>query len=129
MKEKVKIDGDFVNAYLHRNKFTAKEFSAHLGKSQSWWSYMNHYRNYIVSKEMAEMMCEHFGFNWDELVADGQRKAPPEKPAVDSWEQEEDFKSDNKETDIQIFMQILVNLDERMRKIECLLENLQWLKK
>ena len=124
MKERVKIDVDYINAYLHRNKFTASEFSKHLGYCSNWWAVLKSQKKSIVIKEAAQAMCEHFGFAWTDIVLEEyatekkneQKKAPQKR-------------TEQKRTDFDEFVRILSNIDEKLAYIEQRLEKLKWLEK
>jgi hypothetical protein len=116
-KEQVKVNADIINAYLHRNKITAGEFSAKLMYTNSWWSARRSTKNFIVPKAAAMRMCDVFGFKWSELVG--------ENPPQETKEQPKTAESD----DLKTFMLILQNIDEKLTSIEEQLKGLEWLHK
>lgn len=64
----IRINGDFVNAFLYKNKITHTEFSEKMGYSQAWWAMVKHQRNYNLKEATVERMCEVYGFKRHEIV-------------------------------------------------------------
>lgn len=117
-KEAVKINADFIDAYLHRNKITGIEFSQKLLYTKCWWSSRKRTKNFVVPKHAAMRMCDVFGFKWSDLVGEGVPRVTeePQEPV--------------KETDdLKTFMLILQNIDEKLKTIEEQLKGLEWLHK
>ena len=70
VKEAVKINADFINAYLYRNKITGIEFSQKLMYTKCWWGQRKRTKNFVVPKIAAMRMCDVFGFKWSDLVGE-----------------------------------------------------------
>ena len=117
VRETVKIDFDYINAYLHRNRFTASEFSKHLGYSSNWWSVLKSQKKYTVPKATAEKICDHFGFDMTDIVLEEYEAKTEQK------------EQPQKHTDLDEFARILQNIDEKLAYIEQRLEKLKWLEK
>lgn len=123
-KESVRIDGDYINAYLHRNDITAKEFSQKLLYCDLWWTNRKGKRQYVVPRAAAIAMCEKFGFQWKEIVLEEFHSGNdvPEK-------QEES-------AEVSDFAKILYNIDQKLEELNVVLsafeqrlEKLKWLER
>lgn len=116
-KESVRLNGDYINAYLHRNKITAKEFSQKLCYCDLWWTNKNCERRYIVPRLTALAMCDHFGFAWSDIVIEQFHSSEdvPEQP--------------EQNTDVAEFIKILRNIDLKLTAIEQQLDKLKWLER
>lgn len=117
-KEAVKINADFINAYLYRNKITGIEFSQKLMYTKCWWSARKRTKNFVVPKHAAMRMCDIYGFKWSDLVGEGV-------PPVTEEPHEPVCESD----DLKNFMQILQNINENLKNINEQLKGLEWLHK
>lgn len=118
VKEAVKINADFLNAYLYRNKITGIEFSQKLMYTKCWWSQRKRTKNFVVPKHAAMRICDIYGIKWSDLVGEGVSQEPeePQEPI--------------KETDdLKTIMLILQNIDEKFKNIEEQLKGLEWLHK
>ena len=84
--KKVKLNIDYINAFLYRNNLTKKEFSEKLGHADNWLSAVSNgakaYEDNRVLDGKARLICTVWGLDYDKLVIkDPEPQPEPEAPA------------------------------------------------
>lgn len=81
----VKIDVEYVEAFLKKAGISGTEFGKSLGYSDSWWTGVYNHKKH-VKPNVARLMCSMYKLDYDQLVVrESERDVfPPEPLQVDS---------------------------------------------
>ena len=86
--EKVKIDVEYVDAFIKKRNMTNVKFSESLGFNNNWWS-KNRKIGYI-KPNVAKLMCTVYPLEYDKLVIPEEKPVQPvaEEPTSTGLEEE-----------------------------------------
>ncbi len=90
--KKVKLNADYINAFLYRNNLTRSAFSMKMGHADNWLAGVlredGSYKGCIPERK-ARLMCTTWGMDYDKLVVkepEPQAEAPAPAVEQDSLE-------------------------------------------
>lgn len=116
MGETIRVNVDWINAWLIRNNITKKDFSLKLGYTGSWWNVVQKQMGNRVRRTAAMDMCRLFGFKWEDITGE-EMPTEEEKPIITNITDDV----------IHQFATILMQIDKRLGDIEKRIEKLEWL--
>lgn len=114
MGETIRVNVDWINAWLIRNHMTKKDFSMKLGYSYAWWNVVTSKMENKIRRTTAMNMCRLFDIKWEDVTSE-EMPTEPQTPTVTSND------------DVQRFADILMRIDKRLEDIEKRIEKLEWL--
>lgn len=112
MARMIRVNAEWIDAWLIKNNITQKDFSKMLGKSVSWWSVVKIQGGNRITVNTAMDMCRLCGLRWEDITNEEKAEEPQMIVPKD---------------DVQQFIEILQRIDKRLEDIENRIEKLEWL--